>query len=189
LDAWIDEFRISKGVARHIANFTAPAAAYSDTSETDTIRTLTNLQAMLADNITHDVPPQIVRDAVFSTRGVWTSYSPTVDGWTGSPTVVAYYYRTGNLVMVSFDVSGTSDGSDGDIATIALPFTAATNAGLGWIVAGYGIDNSVTLATPIEVGISSAGTVIACYKDFAATVWTKSGTKRVFGTITYICAD
>mgnify|MGYP001578078452 CR=1 FL=1 len=29
LDGWIDEFRVSKGVARHTANFTAPTAAYS----------------------------------------------------------------------------------------------------------------------------------------------------------------
>ena len=31
-DGWLDEFRISKGVARHIANFSIPASAYSSTN-------------------------------------------------------------------------------------------------------------------------------------------------------------
>jgi hypothetical protein len=154
----------------------------------DTIRTLAALQTLLANNTSHDISPQDLRDFLVSVRGVWTSYSPSVVGWSATPTIEAAYYRTGNMIHLRVFVIGTSNANN---ITIDLPVTAISGLTHGWYsIIGYAEDNGTPLSTPAMALIAPSGTVATCFKDASENVlWTTSGQKVVGFTCSYICVD
>lgn len=117
------------------------------------------------------------------TTVAWTSYSAssTVNGFSGTPTVVLYYKKIGNLVFIQFDISGTSNATG---FTFTIPYTCNALAGLNtsW---GYGVDNGTVLTTPGVITLAANGTTVNIYKNSAGGAWTNSGAKQAIGQFWY----
>lgn len=109
----------------------------------------------------------------------WTTYSPTLTGWSVVPTgFTARYILNGKTCMVSFNSTGSGT-SNATSITMTLPFVAAT---IDMSAFPYALDNGTACTAG---GITSAGSnVINILKNGAAS-WTSSGSKRVFGIIIY----
>ena len=121
----------------------------------------------------------IIGDTNISTSA-WTSWTPTVVGFTGTPTVYGKYRRFGKLVYVIFDVTGTSSGSDGDTFIITnLPIApyAVTNYDQPLSV-GTCQDNSSNTGLG-TVNIYADDGKCYCRLGGAYDGWTKSGTKNI----------
>lgn len=130
---------------------------------------------------------QAVRKAYVDALGTWTSYVPTFDGWTDTPNNICHYTLIGKLCIVRINItSGTSDPTDGDIATATLPFTSRTVANHTWDgVCGKCADNSSILTTPCRWEVTSNSNIVSFYKDMGVGTWTKSGTKVQKAIIIY----
>ena len=73
-----------------------------------------------------------VRDNLKAIGDAWTSYSPTLGGWTlGNGTLTGYYLQAGKDVRGKvFYTVGSTDTKSGAL-TISLPVTKVTDSGLG----------------------------------------------------------
>jgi hypothetical protein len=115
--------------------------------------------------------------------GAWTSFTPTLSGWTqGNGTVVAKYSQIGRVVSFSIVITGGTT-SSGNIASFTLPVTAAdsntsgalrTNDG-GYAHLGAFIGSSTTVAT---IGRTSTTGLI----DTSVTATGASATVHISGT-------
>lgn len=121
------------------------------------------------------------------TGSTWptTTYSPTVTGWSGTPTTTARYIQTGKLVFLIFSIQGTSNATT---ATMTLPVAARSSGGFVYDgMNGYAQNNATEITTGsrwyIDPGAST--TIVNFYKDTAFAVWTNSGQKLIRGYITY----
>jgi hypothetical protein len=107
----------------------------------------------------------------------WTSWTPVHTGFTGTPTVNGQYIIEGKKVTLRGVITGTSVMADFTITNLPLPAKLTThNICL--------ITNSGTNA----VGIASTGagtSVLTFYATVAFGVFTGSGTKAAFFSITY----
>lgn len=117
----------------------------------------------------------------------WFNYAPTLTGWSVVPPTYIYrYYPVGRKItlIVAQQANGTSNAT-----TVAgtLPIKAATVSGsnLTWLSTGLGVDNGVTLTSPIRVDIVSGSSQWGCYTNMAAGAWTNTGNKRVYFQIEY----
>ncbi len=93
----------------------------------DTIRTLTALQTLLADNSTRAISEQDLRDAVYSVLGV-----------------VPYVAKTANYTATEDDEFISCDATGGAI-TITLPAVATTRVGKRYTVKKIDASNNVIL--------------------------------------------
>lgn len=122
--------------------------------------------------------------------GVWTTWSPTLTGFSADPTSSVYRYkkigRTVHLVIRQ----GSAGTSNSTSFTISLPFTAATIANMQWINAiGYSEDNGARF-DGAYCSISSAGTVLNLFTSTGkASAWTAASTKRANCEIIYEAAS
>jgi hypothetical protein len=114
----------------------------------------------------------------------WEDYSATstIVGWSSFSIKKIYYKKIGKLVFVNFELSGTSDGSVGDVANFTVPYTNNVMDNL-FASAYYENNSSYTDGGHFILGASS--TTVNVYRDKSATAFTKSGTKAVKGSFFY----
>ena len=107
----------------------------------------------------------------------WQYWTPTLTGWSDTPTVYARYMKSGKTVHFVVSVSGTSNSGDG---RISLPFRAANiHTNVKWLGVCQGGNSGGYIATPGKWQIDNNGTEIITYADFAGTGWHTSGYKSV----------
>lgn len=107
----------------------------------------------------------------------WTPYhdTSTIVGWSSFTIKLIRYKKVGKLVFFSLALEGPSNSTS---ASITLPPVSA-NTSVGFFASGRGIDNGVSLTTPIRGFINPNSNVIHFAKDWAGLAWTASGTKSV----------
>lgn len=110
------------------------------------------------------------------------SAASTVSGWSSFTNKEIICTKVGKLANVAFRISGTSDSTS---CLFTVPWAAAAYQGGINVAAGYIVDNGVTLTTPGRVTITSGNNVVQIRKDMASGAFTASGTKTVYGTISY----
>jgi hypothetical protein len=116
----------------------------------------------------------------------WTDYSATstVVGWSSTTILQIYYKRIGKLVLVAFDINGTSNSAT---ATFTLPHTSA-----GPFTQLNGIlvrNNGATSTTPGRITILSGGVTCQAGLNMSnAAGFTASGEKRILGQFWYEAA-
>jgi len=106
----------------------------------------------------------------------------TIVGWadlTGAN--VIRYARIGNLVIVHYQLRGTSNSTS---ASFTLPFAAASIA--YYCQVAYVSDNGVDQTSPGIALISSGGTTVTLYKTMAFGAWTGSLQKGAYGVFEYL---
>lgn len=119
----------------------------------DTVRTLSALQVLLADNSTRSISPQDVRDALYSTLGV-----------------VPYVAKTAHYTATANDEFIGCDATSGAI-TITLPAVASTRVGKRFTVkkTDAGV-NAVTLDGNASETIENATTLVLAAQYDVATI-------------------
>ena len=139
----------------------------SGTSHLWTVPTFTN------DNLRHE--------PTFESQQM--TYTPTLTGFSGTPTVGAAVYQVKhNLIHIALDnISGTSNATT---FTVTSPFsnTATTNY---LSVGGSLTDNGSVLTVAGRVGMSTSTNIIGIFTDMASGVWTGSGTKGAYFSMTH----
>jgi hypothetical protein len=114
--------------------------------------------------------------------GTWTNYSDisTITGWSSFTTKSIRCARTGNLMLVNFDLRGTSDNT-------ATSFTVPYTADIACYFNFRAEDNGGSFTSAIGVIYSTTSTVLL-YSTLAAAAWTASGTKMATGHLVYWAA-
>lgn len=107
----------------------------------------------------------------------WTSWTPTVAGFSGTPTVLGKYKRIGKLVYVMFSVEGTSD--SGTLYVTNMPVAPyATGDYHQALAVGFCQDNSANTGLG-TANILAGNGYCYCRKGGAYDGWTASGTKNI----------
>lgn len=115
--------------------------------------------------------------------GAWTAWTPTMAGFSGSPTVtLARYLQIGKTVFVTLDISGTSNAN-----TFTYTLPVAPKSTLSTML-GAALDNSAAVSTTPRADWTAASTTVTLYAAFVGTAWTTSGTKGYRATFTYEAA-
>ena len=115
--------------------------------------------------------------------GTWVDYSAssTVSGWSGTPTVKLVYKVVGDLVLVTFSITGTSNATT---ASFTLP--DAPGDGYGGLALCRTRDANVVQTAPGMVEAISGNTTFNLYKSADTTaLWTASSTKSAWGQFFY----
>ena len=115
----------------------------------------------------------------------WTNYSSTssVTGWAATPTTKIFYYRIGKLVVVTWNITGTSNSNP---TNFTLPYAANSdgfNSPEFGGALGYSLDNGSGVSG--TWGIDAGSSTLKMYTNFVQAGWTTSGTKTVAGTAIY----
>lgn len=110
------------------------------------------------------------------------SATSTVAGWSSFTNKEIICTKVGKLATVTFRISGTSDSAS---SSFTVPWAAAAYQGGINVATGYIVDDGVTLTTPGRVTITSGNKQVQIRKDMASGAFTASGTKTVYGTISY----
>lgn len=129
-------------------------------------------------------------DVLLSTGGInndvysekWVAYNSTIVGFSGTPTQSVAYKRLGKLVVVTFNITGTSNATG---FTFTVPYTSADAIFYG--VAG-GTDNGSDLTTPVKVGLGPSSATVTLHTNWVSGAWTASGTKAAAGQLIYEAA-
>lgn len=110
----------------------------------------------------------------FLQTSAWTTWSPTLVGWSSTTSVSCKYYKLGTILFFSAIISGTSNSTS---TSFTLP---ESNTGIGVTGAmGYCVNNGSVLTVAARYGITVGSNVCNTYTDMASGGWTASGTKRV----------
>ncbi len=115
----------------------------------------------------------------------WTDYSniSTIVGWTSFTTKKILYCRFGIIVLIVFQLEGTSNSLT---TSFTLPYSKnADPANLSGAL-GLTEDNGVVLTTPGRWNLTT--NVISCFTNMASAIWTASGLKWIRGELFYIAA-
>lgn len=126
----------------------------------------------------------IINRPIYETRPL--PYAAVNTGFSAVPSGAIYIYKISGRLTTLF-VSQPNNGTSNSTGfTITLPLTAYTLTNMIWVGQGQITDNGTVVTTPGLLYILSAATTLTVYKDWAGTVFTSSGNKRlVIGTITY----
>lgn len=116
-------------------------------------------------------------DDVYTTS--WRSFTPTVTGFSGTPTATCYYMRLGDLVFVTYDISGTSNLTT---FTFTCPITAGGTSAYQSVIA-YTVDNGVVQGNKGRSRMTSGSALTTLY--YGTGAWTASGAKRAIGEFWY----
>jgi hypothetical protein len=109
----------------------------------------------------------------------WTSFTPTVTGFSSTSTTTGHYAKNGNVVTVRMTISGTSNATTFTITN--LPFAAAQiSHHIVWVN-----DNAGGTAGTATTAIGSQVLTLAKTPANTTSQWTSSGSKAYFATITY----
>lgn len=114
-----------------------------------------------------------------SGKGAWTDYSATstIVGWASFVSKVIWYKQVGNIVFVSYALSGTSN-SNTTSFTIPIASVFLVSA-----ASGYTVDNSITEPSGyITINLSS--NVVNLFR-YNTSVWTTSNNKAIYGQFFY----
>ena len=117
----------------------------------------------------------------------WFNYSPTLTGWSVVPPTYVYrYYPIGRKItlLIAQQANGTSN-TTGVSGTLPVQAATVSGSNLTWLSTGLGVDNGVTLTTPIRADIVSGASQWGCYTNMASGAWTNTGNKRVYFQIEY----
>ena len=112
----------------------------------------------------------------------WTAWTPTLVGWSGSPTLIARYAQIGKIVHLAILIDGTSNST---ATSFTLPTTYASNSLTLYPMSGRAKDNGSFLSAPAMGEVLSAATVCTVYKDGLGTTWTASGAKTLYLQFSY----
>lgn len=105
------------------------------------------------------------------------THTATFTGFSSAPTHVMRYSVKGRTCFFSLFMSSTTSNATGFTAT--LPITAATVAGMFWVIPiATANDNGSLLTTNEYAYIASAGTTIVFTKGALLTGWTGSNLKK-----------
>lgn len=117
----------------------------------------------------------------------WTDYSATatITGWSSFTTKKIFILVEYKKVTIEFQLTGTSNATT---ASFTIPNALSANFTLASVscpaILNNGSGTSVNGMALIDASLST--TTVQLYRDATATAWTNSGTKRIFGTITYM---
>ena len=111
---------------------------------------------------------------------IYQSFSPTITGFSGTPTATMYYKTVGERVFIDVFITGTSNTTaywtftipHANVAHAVYPLCRVMNAG------AYPVD-------PGYLHVQASSNVVRVYRNLASSTWSASGTKRVFATFTY----
>jgi len=110
----------------------------------------------------------------FLQTSAWTSWSPTLAGWSSTTSVDCKYYKLGTIMFFTALISGTSNSSS---TSFTLP---ETNVGSEYTGAmGRCVDNGNALTTAGRFSIGQNSNVCNAYTNMASGAWTASGAKRI----------
>lgn len=104
----------------------------------------------------------------------WTSWTPTLTGWSSTTTLTCRYLKIGKILFFSAVIAGTSNDYS---SSFTLPETAILTEYTGTM--GYCVNNGSALTAAGRYAISQGSNICRAYTDMAAGAWTASGTKRV----------
>jgi hypothetical protein len=119
-------------------------------------------------------------DVDFGNIGPNTDYgaSSTITGWDAGYDSFIHVKKVGKLVYVSFQITGTSNGTS---CSFTVPYFGIDyNIGVA-----EGQNNGSYLTSPCKAVIQSSST-INIFSDFGTGGWASSGGKSVSGSITYV---
>lgn len=121
-------------------------------------------------------------------EGAWTAYhnTSTIVGWSAFTTKLIYYKVIGNLVFVSFNITGTSNATS---VSFTLPYASASGVLFNTCIRTYDNGSYTTTGGLLDLAADGSSTVV-CYLDMtgSAASWTGSGNKAVSGQFWYIKA-
>lgn len=113
----------------------------------------------------------------------WFNYAPVPTGYSVLPTNTVYQYRTEGTTCWWHIRENTNGTSNLTTLTIPLPVAAATLANDAFFFAARVMNNGAGFAaTPGLASVSSGGTVISFFLDYAATAFANVNGKRVAGS-------
>ena len=124
----------------------------------------------------------------------WQDFTPSLQGCSGTPTInVARYCQIGKLVVVVFNMQGTSNQT---YKTFTLPVAMAANAAEANTVQPVAARDNGTFQTVAGVfnpgfdmhAAANSTTVCSIYKTIAFGTWTASGTWQAQGEFFYEAA-
>jgi hypothetical protein len=118
----------------------------------------------------------------------WTDYSATstIVGWSSLTVKTIFYKKIGNIVFVSFSLSGPSDST---AVNFTLPYTSKNTANLRYYGAmGETTDAGTTRTSPGSYYLEANSNRVDCFVNMASAAWTNSGTKRAYGQFWYEAA-
>jgi hypothetical protein len=109
----------------------------------------------------------------------WKDYSATstIVGWSSFSEKAIEYKKIGKLVFVNFRLRGTSDDTS---TTFTLPYSEEH---VGHPIFMCRSEDNSNLA--IAFGQMLSGSTVSLWPDLAASAWTSSGTKSVYGQFWY----
>lgn len=115
--------------------------------------------------------------------GAWTAWTPSLSGWSGTPTVTARYKKIGKTVHCVISVAGTSNSAT---TTITLPSTSANDTRV------FSNNDNGSLECIGVALVSANSNVLTSRRGQSGTTgevwtaWAASGTKNIKGLcITY----
>jgi hypothetical protein len=115
--------------------------------------------------------------------GAWTAYTPTLTGWTGTPTISCAYLQLGTkTVYVRFHIAGSSNSVSAAISLPALGNPVAVQQYLP-VCRGY-YQPSVDLVNVLVALWIAASTPTVVFENLTAT-WKTTGQKAVSGQFVY----
>lgn len=129
----------------------------------------------------------LIQIASSSQETPWVDYSATstVTGWSSFSTKSIRYKVVGKLVLVTFNITGTSNASS---TNFTLPFPVSASGTLPLLSQGNGIDNGViNIISPTVTSALPSLVQITYYTGINSVTgtWTSSGTKAVRGQFYY----
>jgi len=107
----------------------------------------------------------------------------TIVGWSSFTRKVLNYVKINKIIYVYFDIVGTSNSVD---TTFTLPYTLP--AGTYFINPAIRAQDNGGATQSGFASMTGASDLVTCFKDWAGTTWTASGTKRVVGEFFYVIA-
>lgn len=115
--------------------------------------------------------------------GAWLPWTPTLVGWSGTPTFTAKYKRIGKTVHIAFSILGTSNNAT---TTFTLPSTSVNDVRVA-------TSNNTSTLECVGLAYVAAGSNIVTSRRGQSgsngeffTNWTASGGKNINGlSMTY----
>jgi hypothetical protein len=115
-------------------------------------------------------------------QGVWTAYTPTATGFTGTVNSnVARYMQIGKMVWVRLEVDGTSNSTTFSV-TVPVPPKSSGRTSLISV-----FDNSTWYSTGV-ISLTTALSTATVLKDSAGSTFTATGGKGIDGSFSYEAA-
>lgn len=161
-------YRTAANILRTPDNLQVDASIYIGTTDVRLYRTSANVLR---------TPDSFRVDGNLYTTA-WTNYfsSATKVGWSSYTASNMYYKKVGNLVFVTFEISGTSNSTS---TTVTLPH--AVNKAIDFTLR---VQNNGTFTHGTGV-VSAGGSTVTFYRTPGGAGWTASGTKSLYGQFFY----